>query len=186
MNNVQPPPLSYRLSVGQRVTITSPFNAACAQIGTTGTIVKMPEEFAGGSLSEDDFWERWEEQFVALDGNASSDGLPACIRRGHMAPIEEGDQSAVLRAIEKVRFRLLSTTQMVLDRLLRGEPLDDGDADVVEHDCNTVWRESGRRRETTTKRLAAHEAVEHFLKGSYETALRAAEFAMPRPRRARS
>lgn len=177
MNSVDTPP--YRLPIGQKVIITSPFNAASVQIGTTGTIVEMPEEFAECALSEDDFWDRWEEQFVALDGDAASDGLPACIRRGHIAPVEEGDRSAVLRAIEKVRFRLLSTTQMVLDRLLRGEPLKEGDVDVVEHDCNTVRHESGRRR-TTTKRLAAHEAVEHFLRGSYATALRAAEFAMPR------
>lgn len=84
-----------------------------------------------------------------------------------------------LSAIRKVEFRLERSTMMVLDRILRGEPLEEGDVDVVESDCNAVWRESGRRR-TTTKRLAAHEAVEHFLKGSYETALLAAEYALPR------
>lgn len=88
-------------------------------------------------------------------------------------------RDAALSAIRKVEFRLERSTRMVLDRLLRGEPLEDGDVDVVESDCNAVWRKSGRRR-TTTKRLAAHEAVEHFLKGSYETALVAAEYALPR------
>lgn len=86
-----------------------------------------------------------------------------------------------LSAIRRVEFRLERSTRMILDRVLRGEALGEEDVDVVEHDCNAVWRESGRRR-MTTKRLAAHEAVEHFLKGSYETALRAAEYALPRKR----
>lgn len=179
MNNVPPPP-SYRLSIGQRITITSPFNAACAQIGTTGTIVELPAKFAAGSLTADDFWNRWQEQFVALDGHVSNDGFPDRIRRGHMAPVEDEEQrQSALVAVSKIRFRLEPTTRSVLDSLLRGDVPSDEDRDAVESECTDVWIESGRRK-TPTKRLAAHEAVEHFLSGSYETAIRAAEFALPR------
>jgi hypothetical protein len=179
MNNVQPPP-SYRLPIGQKVTITSPFNAACAPIGTTGTIVELPAEFAVGSLTADDFWERWDEQFVALDGNVSSDGLPACIRRGHMAPVPDNEQRrSALVAMSTISFRLEPTTKRVLDSLLRGEVPTDDDRTVVEADCNHVWNASGRRK-FATKRLAAHEAVEHFLRDDFKLAEEAARYAMPR------
>jgi hypothetical protein len=87
-------------------------------------------------------------------------------------------QTASLQAIKTVRGRLNAKTRAVLDKLVRREELTDDEVDDVEQECTEVWVDSGRRQ-TTTKRLAAHEAIEKHINGRFECAVRAAEFAKP-------
>lgn len=98
--------------------------------------------------------------------------------------MKAGKQDA-LAAIAKVRFRLNSETRAIVDRLLRGEKPRDDDAMTVENACNEVWSASGRRS-TTTKRLAAHEAVERYLRRCFQAAIYSAEFALPYCRHGRA
>jgi hypothetical protein len=78
--------------------------------------------------------------------------------------------------LKPLRRRLGKRTRDVLDLLLRGDSPTQERIEAVEEECNRVWRESGRRS-STTRCLAAHEAVEAYLAEDYATAIRAASFA---------
>jgi hypothetical protein len=84
-----------RLPYGQRIIITSEFNNWMVPIGTTGTVVNVDIEPApnrsGGlrrasGIKDDDFWDRWEEQWIRFDG---VDDRVLQIRRADLAPILE-------------------------------------------------------------------------------------------------
>jgi len=83
-----------------------------------------------------------------------------------------------LAAIAVVKSRLNPTTGGIVDRLLAGAEPNEEDLGLVDEESTTVWVESGRRS-TMTKRLAAHLAVEHYLRGSFEAAIYSAEYALP-------
>ncbi len=175
-----------RLPIGQRVVIITPYNNAGLPRGAMGTIVdhqwRLPD---GTERGTDYFWGEWGEQFVLLDaGVPDNDGEPVRIRRAHLAMVDPSRHGA-LAAMKRIRFRLNVTTRQVLDRLLCGDPIEDHDLDDVEEEATRVWVESGRRK-TTTKRLAAHEAVEHFLRGDFDRALKAAQFGAPPARTRRA
>jgi hypothetical protein len=82
-----------RLPYGQRIIITSDINNWMMPVGAAGTIVDHRLHDNLPELDSDYFWEGWQEQFVLFDG--APEGLrlnPAQIRRGHMAPIENGSE----------------------------------------------------------------------------------------------